>query len=113
MEVSRPRDIQLERELTRQAAERAQVTDVDGLSAFAEARAGHGPVRGAPDRDLMLEAIEEFADGRNYVVWEMVEQYRDPDTMNIDVLAALGDALRSSAVAFDALTRARALKAAA
>jgi hypothetical protein len=62
----RERDIRLERELTATAAASVGLTDM-GLSDFADARALPGGVRADIDPDR--EAMEEYADARNYLVW--------------------------------------------
>lgn len=69
------RDLPLEAHLMDIAARAAECFDADGngydagLSAFADARAWPGGVRA--DMDGKQEAREEFADARNYLVWEI------------------------------------------
>lgn len=72
------RDVQQERELTREAARFAPyVTDpeavADALRAFAERRAHEGPVRMPEGRSLAIEALEELADLSSYVCWAYAE----------------------------------------
>lgn len=66
----RPRNLELERELTRQAATAGggtgPVPDL-GLTALAERRALAGGVR--PHLNDVQETKEEYADARNYLVW--------------------------------------------
>lgn len=65
------RDIRLEHEMTAAAA-RDVGANPDRLSDFADRRARPGPVLCA-GRDLELEAAEELADARNYVVWRLAQ----------------------------------------
>lgn len=97
-----PRDVELERALTLQASKAAGVKCVV-LSHFAEQRAGAGDVRD-PDRDLALEALEELADARNYLVWAATRAAAAP-TSDVDVLERVEAALVPLAQAFDATVR--------
>jgi hypothetical protein len=66
----RPRNIELERHLTRLAGEGAGLGDTDAadsLSRFADSRALPGGVR--LGLDPIRETGEETADGRNYLTW--------------------------------------------
>ena len=66
------RNIPLEREWTAAAAKELGAA-AERLSAFADSRARPGPVDLANGRDLELEAAEELADARNYLVWRLEE----------------------------------------
>lgn len=41
-----------------------------GITKLAEARAPLDPIRDFPFRDFALDALEELADCRNYIVWD-------------------------------------------
>ena len=75
----RARNHALEAELVDTAARAAGFFDTQGngddggLSRFADARAWPGGVRA--DLDGVREASEEFADARNYLVWEIERIY--------------------------------------
>lgn len=98
-----PRNVPLERRLTLNAAVRAGVRWVV-LTHFAEQRAKPGPVVEPPGRDLALEALEELADARNYLVWRAVSELRRP-APDGDVGVLVQDALTHLAAAFDVVVR--------
>lgn len=98
-----PRDVALERRLTLQAAERAGVKCVV-LAHFAEQRAKPGPVLEPPGRDLVVEALEELADARNYLVWRTASEMREPEPDG-QVAALVGEALEHLVRAFDVTMR--------
>ena len=64
------RNIPLERALTKDAAATVRAPAAR-LNDFADRRAKPGPVSLADGRDLELEAAEELADARNYLVWRL------------------------------------------
>ena len=72
--IERPRDVALERQLTRMAHQAAGVAvpmderEPTHLDAYADYRAQPGGVR--VPRQFIQEAREELADARNYLVWE-------------------------------------------
>ena len=67
------RDTEVEQELTGIAGQAAGVhpSVVKGLDDYANSRAHDGPVR-VHNRDLLIEAEEEVADCRSYLVWEAI-----------------------------------------
>jgi len=66
--VHRPRNVELERQLTDMAVQTLEgITNDGGLSDFADRRALPGGVRIA--MDWRREAMEELADCRNYLAW--------------------------------------------
>ena len=103
--AARPRDVAFERAWTTQAAESVRVR-ADELIAFAELRAGHGPVRDLLTRDMGREVREELADARNYLVWWALQAscQREPDG---ELTALIAGALQPVIVAFDWASRAR------
>lgn len=105
------RDLPYERELTLQAAQAVDVRCVV-LSRFAEHRAGAGDVRDPDRRDFALEALEELADARNYIVWVATRE-RSADVPDEAVLAQVGAVLAPVVQAFDATMRLRDLRSAA
>lgn len=94
------RDRERERELTLQAAALERAT-AHRLVAFADQRAGDGPVE-LEDRDLTLEALEELADARNYIVWRL-RQLREADTVDIGEITRTRRALGLVAAAYESL----------
>lgn len=100
LSTSRPRNVELEREFTREAAR--GVCDPSALIQYAEARAGQRREYGQTTlvlggRDLLQEARAELADGRNYLVWWLEDHVGDDQAP--DVLIAL----RFLALAYDRL----------
>lgn len=63
----RPRNIQLERELTLTAARCTGLAGTGGLDDYADHRALPGGVR--YNLDPIQETLDELADARNYLVW--------------------------------------------
>jgi hypothetical protein len=104
-----PRDAGYERELIAAAA-RAWGVDGSRVAELAHTRAHDGPV-GVAGRDLPWEAIEEAADGCNYIAWEMrrLGLHRSDDLQAGEAHAHLGHALGAFAFAFHELQQARAL----
>lgn len=105
------RDLVRERDVVAQAARFAPyVSDpeavAEALSAFAERRAGRDPVRLPKGRDLVVEALEEVADLRNYVAWEVrrleLEERTDEDADREHML--LRRALAAAVESYDALS---------
>jgi hypothetical protein len=76
-----PRDLDLERRITADAAAELHLDpeQVGDLVLFAEARAGDAPWRNLATRDWRTEALEEFADGRNYLVALIIQATNDAD----------------------------------
>lgn len=103
------RDPIRERDLT-DAAARPYGVSGDRLNTLADMRAVDGPVR-TDGRDLIREALEEAADGRNYAVWEMMRLANEtPDRDDLAIGRAhesLGLALGAFAAAFHHLRQAR------
>lgn len=69
------RDVTFEREMTRTRANGLKI-DPEPLNIYAEARAGRGAVDYGTDfpgssRCLFTEALQELADARNYIVWQL------------------------------------------
>jgi hypothetical protein len=62
----------------------------DQLSAFAQQRAGDGPIRDPARRDMAREACEEIADGRNYLVWWRIGDADLPPAAAAEIDVALG-----------------------
>lgn len=94
------RDLEFERDWTRQAGESIHV-DVDDLIRFAESRAGGVPVRQLQTRDFTREVLEELADARNYLVWR-AQQELGRAVPDGEVVGEVARALQSVAVAFAA-----------
>jgi hypothetical protein len=107
-----PRDVTFERDWTSCVAQAAG-HDPSRLNGFAEQRAGSGGVCGAAGRDFGLEAMEELADGRNYLVWWVEELLRtDPKgELAGEVIAAIGRAGVALVTAWHEVEQARALAA--
>ena len=103
------RDQIREREITAAAA-RMYGVDSDRLCTFADMRAVDGPVR-TDGRDLIREALEEMADGRNYAVWEMLRLALEPPERDDESVGRahqhLGLALGAIATAYHHLRVAR------
>jgi hypothetical protein len=89
--------------LTAQAADAAGVKSVV-LTRFAEGRARPGAVLEPVGRDLSMEALEELADARNYLVWRAAAEWRSPHP-NEDILADISEALVHVVRAFDTTMR--------
>jgi hypothetical protein len=106
------RDIPFERDWIAWVAEAAG-QDPARLMVFAEQRAGQDPVRGAAGRDFGLEALEELADARNYLVWWAEQTLRsDPrGELGGEISAALGRAGSALVTAWAEVEQARALTA--
>lgn len=116
------RDVAHERMLTLEAsqfvrgispASRGAVSEA--LSSFAESRAGAGPWRDFDDRDFSIEAAEEIADLRMYVLAEMTkwEQRRDGGRDDEDADAELMHLRRALAAAvecYDAISSYRRVR---
>ena len=115
---TRARDLGLERYLMDIAAKAAGCTMPDpedpmsvigddrGLSAFADVRAWPGGVRA--DVDGVVEASEEFADARNYLLWEIERIYSrviEGEPESLDRYSQLFGALSALVVAWHALHR--------
>ena len=105
------RDLRREREIVREASRFAPYVQepeavADALSAFADRRAFTGPVLMPEGRDLVVEALEECADLRNYAAWESLrldaEERTDEDADRERML--LRRALAAAVEAYDALT---------
>lgn len=80
--------------------------DDAGLSAFADQRAWPGGVRA--DIDGVREAGEEFADARNYLLWEIERIYADVvrgEPEALDRYSMLFGALSALVVCWHALHR--------
>jgi hypothetical protein len=105
------RDRAHERDMITSAA-RAWKVDGSRIAQLADTRAMDGPVR-IEGRDLAWEAIEECADGCNYIAWLMlwIAIYRPTDLDAGEALAHLGHALGAFAYAHEQLQRVRALLA--
>jgi hypothetical protein len=83
------RDLGFERAIVEGAATgRATPVAVADLNAFAEQRAGTGPVRDHERRDMRRETLEELADARNYLVWWRTQPGADPARID-EALAGL------------------------
>jgi hypothetical protein len=83
------RDLVVERALTSAAGNDQPVAALE-LSEFAEDRAGTGPVVDVEQRDFALEALEELADARNYLVWLARLHAGHPATVRlVDAIGAL------------------------
>lgn len=104
------RDLAFESMWTMMAAATVSV-DPERLIAFAEQRAGDGPVRDMATRDFGREVIEELADARNYLVWMAAQLAGSDDRGELAGLIneALGGALASTVLAFDRAERVRLL----
>lgn len=63
-----PRDPRFEDDM-REAAARTWRVPADAIAAMASARTMPGPIR---DRDMNLEAREEFSDSFNYIPWDLL-----------------------------------------
>lgn len=107
-----PRDLALEAHLMDIAARAAEKFDTDGngydagLSRFADHRAGPLGVRA--DLDGFREAREEFADARNYLVWDIVRIWPlvvDGEPEALDRYSQLMGALSALVSAWHALHR--------
>ncbi len=101
----RPRDLAVEREVARIAAQAAGLSDDRGLRAFAHLRALPGGVR--VDMDGIRETAEELADGFNYIAWSLEPLYArylagDPDVL--DHWERLMTTLQHLVKAWDALS---------
>lgn len=83
------------------AASRGAVSEA--LSSYAESRAGAGPWRDFDERDFSVEAAEEIADLRMYVLAEMTkwEQRRDAGRDDEDADAELMHLRRALAAAVE------------
>ena len=82
------------------------IGDDHGLSAFADARALPGPVREGIDG--VREASEEFADARNYLLWEIERIYPrviEGEPESLDRYSQLFGALSALVNAWHALHR--------
>lgn len=98
------RDTELERKLTDEAAA-SVAASADHLNDFAEHRAGTDPVHDPAHRDFGLEAAEELADARNYVVWWLDQ----PQPYGDMVTDELRNALAAITVAYEHVDLARRL----
>lgn len=116
-EPSFERNVEQERELTRDAAAFAPYVQepeavADALRSFAERRAHDGPVRMPEGRDLPVEGLEEAADLSNYAAWEYrrveAEGRTDEDFDRERML--LRRALAAAVEAYDALSLYRAAR---
>lgn len=103
------RDFGSERTWTIRAGESRRVS-VAQLVAFAEDRAGAGPVRDLETRDFGLEVREELADARNYLVWQLLQEFQSVE-LDDEVIELITRALESVVEAFDYAVRARLRKA--
>lgn len=90
-------DISRERRRTYEAARTLHGIEPLDLVTLAEERAGIAPVRDIDVRDFVQEAREEFADGRNYLVWIAAQVDRGAhlnlaraDLIRAKVIQALG-----------------------
>lgn len=99
------RDMEFERRWTREAGHAVRA-DVGDLMVFAELRAV-GPIRNPLDRDFTREALEEFADARNYLVWRAQQELAKPSPEGA-VTSLIADALGHVCAGFAAVTRLRA-----
>jgi hypothetical protein len=102
----RPRNIDLERNLTDQAGTAAGLDPLsaESLSALADHRALPGGV--LPGRDLVQEVREELADARNYLCWTIEENhagYLSGDPLASERVAKAMDALSHVVAAWQAL----------
>lgn len=98
------RDIAAECAMTKEIA----TVDVTALNRMATERAAQGALNygtGAPElsRDLERDALEELADCRNYLVWRLDQIQRGIRDDMLWAVPNLQLALRSTAIAFDAL----------
>lgn len=108
------RDLGRERDLTARAAD-TQNVKADVLNAFAELRAGDGPVRERALRDFGLEVVEELADARNYCVWWLdqiaVAASGSVDELPGEITEQIALSLAAVTVAFHHADRAKQLHA--
>ena len=113
----RPRDIEDERTITALAMGGMVLVrdgELDALTPWAlvgmsEGRAPETPVRDATGRDFCEETLEELADARNYIVWEIQKlEDRGPVAGTSPARARLDQALRSIALSFGLVQRAQA-----
>lgn len=107
-----PRDIPFERDWTSWVAAAAG-QDGTRLNGFAEQRAGTRAVEGAADRDFAVEALEELADARNYLVWWVEDVLRRDARGELggEITAAIGRAGCALVTAWAEVEQARALTA--
>lgn len=101
------RDLRHEVGVTAAAARHFQVS-ADSINAMAGARALPGPVR-VEGRDLCREALEEAADGRNYICWLILHMTYSGHRNASDAMVHLGYALGAFCYAFHELERAQKL----
>jgi hypothetical protein len=100
--IDQHRDPALEERWTDLAAARAGADCPERLTACAATRADRGPVRDFTTRDFGLEALEELADARNYLVWWLQQ---------LPTLAPADAAANARIVARDHMVRALGLVA--
>lgn len=103
--LDQPRNVQDEREITALPFEGAMPW---ALVNMAEARAPEEPVKDVTGRDFCQETLEELADARNYLVWEIQKlEERGPVAGTSPARARLDQALRSVALSFGLVQRAQ------
>jgi len=83
-----PRDVEWERRFTTEAA-RAVGVDPAGFIAFSEARILAGPLRRGYERDMLMEAREEFSDARNYLCWRAQQLVASGDATGLPAVGEL------------------------
>lgn len=93
------RDLDAERRLTVGVVPADHARSAQLLNAFADERAGDGPLIAVDRRNFAVEALEELADARNYLVW--LVQILGQDSAVPAVLESLAAVVAS----FDALRR--------
>lgn len=100
--IDRPRDISFERALTIAAATSAGRNPAE-IIRLAEARAPLTPIREFLLRDLTMDGLEEGADWRNYICWDVLRldlsNRNDPEALA--ARAALHQALAAVVTAFE------------
>lgn len=104
------RDVEKEREWTREAAQYAQYVAnpdeiAEALSSFREVRMGSGPWRDVSSRDWITEALEECADLSAYIIAALqeleLEERDDEDALKCWMLLRM--ALAASVTAYSSL----------
>ena len=99
--IERPRDVALERKLSRMAHQAAGVmvpmdeTTPTQIDTYAERRCHPGPLR--LPRSWMTEAAEELADCRNYLLWEATAHHAGYLAGDLDACARFEHAMRTLA----------------
>lgn len=102
------RNIDVERLWTTEAAA-TRGAPPEALIELAEQRAGDGQIRDLTNRDFGMEALEELADTRNYLLWwvEQIIAKGGNIPAGAQLVRIISDVLAEVVVAFDAVSEVR------